>query len=304
MKKSDMLPIIFFCVFASSQAFAESSGGSVKGGDPRAQRFVSAARKAAEVVRKGAGNFSIDATALDRAIESTSVEMVQEELRLGKVKKSCLNTVSAAERNIRCTSGDIDALPDAPLGAFALHEYLGILGIEDGTYQLSYKLLGLKPEKFTCRVSFTEKWGDVSGTGGGRLTAEINETYDGGRSKRADALVITHEPNLGDDYLRFTWDLNPVGQSWAWEGSRPTKVIIRNSRLADPVQLDVSFGTVNGRYDSTDRNSVELGLLFLKKNGRRDGEGITTIPFPAPSYDLHVSTPGIKRAASVWCQAI
>ncbi len=287
----------FFCIVATAQAHGGADSG---GGDHNAQAFAKIGQDARDVLSTKSGPIQIDLKALDGAIRTTQVEFTQETLSLNSVKKDALNFPK--EKKIRVNEQAWDSMSANAKSALVLHEYLGIIGVDDANYVISYQMLDFKPSKIACYVSFRGKHFDDSA----RLNAEVDDTYDGLRKHDSKNLTIEHDRAGGDDVLLLTWDLTTAYPNETWNGSRPTKVYVKSSKLDGTLQVDLSFDTKDGLYSTTDRTVLNLGLLYIKKNilgqSERVAETSVSAGFPAPNYNLGLAAKNISIAAGIDCR--
>lgn len=108
------------------------------GGDVYALQFIAMAEKALLYLQNSESP-DVNLTDLSAAIEATKVESTIQVLILQGVKKDALNF--PGERRIIFNSQRWASMVTEEKLALVLHEYLGILRIEDASYKISKKLL-------------------------------------------------------------------------------------------------------------------------------------------------------------------
>ncbi len=152
----NVISILFIAVAVSLSAQAKTGNEGSGGGDLRAMQFVKVADKIAEYLENGKNPPNalkeIDLKALRQAIDKTTVESTSEVLSLpsgesvSAVTKDALNWFS--KKRIVFNREAWDVIPDGSRrAALVLHEYLGIMGIDDQNYGYSRLLFenpGLK----------------------------------------------------------------------------------------------------------------------------------------------------------------
>lgn len=124
----------------------KSGGGDTagNGGDDVAMDFINASRKAAEIVALNPKlDDRVDVTQLRATIESMSVDPTDAALKLGQEEKTAVNYPSM--NKIRVNRPRWQAIPALSKPAFALHECLGLMRIDDKNYVLSSQLLNVDP---------------------------------------------------------------------------------------------------------------------------------------------------------------
>ena len=138
MKLSNMftaLGILSLTLNLSSYAGVGAGGG----GNAIAQDFKSKALTVLDLLKTQAPAGEIDLQKLSEAIKTTDVEGTQTELFLQGAHKDCINYPD--QKQILVSEKDWQSLGLVNQQFLALHEYLGILRVNDQDYQMTSKLL-------------------------------------------------------------------------------------------------------------------------------------------------------------------
>ena len=133
-------------ILLAATALADSGGDSSGGGDFRSLQFVQLAWKLDEILKPMAEKGIIDLGAFDfsrfeKAIQKTKVSITTEKIFVNGIEKDAKNDPNKKPPEIVLNADRWDAIAEGSRrGALALHEYLGIMGIDDRKYQISSKL--------------------------------------------------------------------------------------------------------------------------------------------------------------------
>lgn len=143
MSVKTVVGILFFLtVCVESFAAPAGGGGEVgNGGDAVAIEFVAMARLAVRRIGNlpEESRYGLSLSELDRAVETTKVESVNRPLFLGGAEKAAVNFPE--ERRILVSRPAWGRIKNMNLRRrLVLHEYLGILAIPDGNYQISERI--------------------------------------------------------------------------------------------------------------------------------------------------------------------
>lgn len=151
MKK--ILCIILVLMPAFSFAGPRVIGG---GGDAYALQFVAVAQKLVDRFQEYPME-GIQVEDLKAAVESTVVESTDQLLTLNGVPKDAINY--PATQKIIFNRARWVAISEKEKEALVLHEYLGILEVENGDYKISKGILKdrKKPLKYNCESVLTQK---------------------------------------------------------------------------------------------------------------------------------------------------
>lgn len=135
-----LVSLIFATPFAS---MAGGGGMDSSGGDGFALEFVQIAHELLTQLSSDTTSSSqkVNLEQLSKAIETTRVESVDENLILDGVLKDAINSPSQKLITINRKSWEAMQNPRSKV-ALVLHEYLGIMGTDDTKYQLSSIILG------------------------------------------------------------------------------------------------------------------------------------------------------------------
>ena len=125
-------------LLVSQVAFAQDGGISGGGGDGYAIQFVQVARMIQTALGVSADS-AVDAAALKRAILETKVESTDQNLELDGKNKDAINY--PAEKRITMSRSRWGSLSGTQKRTLVLHEYLGILRIDDSNYQISARII-------------------------------------------------------------------------------------------------------------------------------------------------------------------
>ena len=134
-----ILLLAMLLAFQQPQALARVGHDQGNGGDLYAAEFVQAGERGLQMLRHNDSK-DIDLKKLELAILRTKVESTDKELRLNGLPKDAINYPAKGQilfNRARWAQLDAGQKP-----ALVLHEYLGILGIEDASYAFSKKVLG------------------------------------------------------------------------------------------------------------------------------------------------------------------
>ena len=135
---SKKLVYLLSALLASQVSFARDGGISGGGGDGYAIQFVEVARMIQTALGINADS-AINATALKQAILETKVESTDEALEIGGKNKDAINY--PAEKRIIVSRQGWSLLGGNQKRTLVLHEYLGILRIDDSDYQISTRII-------------------------------------------------------------------------------------------------------------------------------------------------------------------
>jgi hypothetical protein len=135
-----LLVIFIFALLSQSVLASVAAGPRVigSGGDVYALQFVSSAEQVLQYLQKTPLR-SIDLVALEQAVNSAKVESTEETLKLEGMDKDALNY--PAQNRIVFSRKRWEAMATNERLALVLHEYLGLLGQKDASYQFSKNLL-------------------------------------------------------------------------------------------------------------------------------------------------------------------
>lgn len=180
------------------------------GGDAFAQEFIAAGRALVEKSRKNPDPRIGDAEALAAAVEGTAVS-TKDYLELNGVEVDAVNY--PASKRIEVNRRRWQQYSAAQKSSLVLHEYLGILGVDDSKYQVSSLFLAGSEE----RSSETERSRYSLGIGTGYQSFGGNA----GKIYKSDgpilelvgtyALAPTVSLRAGMDFGRFHHDADWVG---------------------------------------------------------------------------------------------
>lgn len=137
---------IIGCQKASSNA---SSGGDTvgNGGSTIEMDFKAAGLRALEQIELNEETFkAVDSALLKAIVDRAEVETTKTELVLKGQRKDAINYPSL--NKIVVNESRWMALSEHRKTAFALHEYLGLMNVDDSDYQVSLEILRLDPETF------------------------------------------------------------------------------------------------------------------------------------------------------------
>jgi len=133
------LTLFLLVAVLPTSAFAASFGHDQgNGGDGYSLQFVGVGKKIVQYLKYQKTDLNIDA--LQEALDSTRVESTTEFLTLNGLPKDALNY--PRQKRIVFNRGRWDAISRDEKPALVLHEYLGILGMEDASYKYSKSLIG------------------------------------------------------------------------------------------------------------------------------------------------------------------
>ena len=149
MKISNAFAILGFISLALNN-FSYAGVGAGGGGDAVSQDFIRAGLAALSYVSNHPGTISINLKSLAETVQKTSVESTNEELNLGSKHKSAINYPDS--KQIIVSRVDWANLTENSKKSLALHEYLGIMRVNDQNYQLSTQLLQLHFNTMVCEV--------------------------------------------------------------------------------------------------------------------------------------------------------
>jgi len=133
------LALLMLFVLMVPPALASEGHDQGNGGDLYAAEFVEAGERVLNLLRNN-NSKDVDTAALELAVKRTKVESTDKELRLGGLPKDAINYPSQGriifnrDRWIKLDAGQKPVL--------VLHEYLGILGLEDASYAISRRIIG------------------------------------------------------------------------------------------------------------------------------------------------------------------
>jgi hypothetical protein len=268
-----------------------AEGGHIGGGDHKAQAFTKIARDAADQIAAKPGLVQIDLTAFRNAIDSTEVEFTDDELVINGISKDAVNI--RQQKKIRVNKSRWSSISARAQSALAVHEYLGILGLEDLNYNISYKLLNMTVEKFTCLVYL---YGQSLSQENGTLSAKV-DVLTGPKHN----LKVEQDNDENLSAIKVTWDLRDRYDNQIRDFNRLkyTKIFIKSTKYSETLQFDVYFGDWFKKITSQGNTSF-INLSFL--DGKRSlsaGKVYSDTPFP--NVTLATSTPGNKRQAFVRC---
>jgi hypothetical protein len=278
----------------ASASLGTNSGG---GGDHDGQAFTAIGRLVKDQLVEQKGSVKIDTEEFEKALQVVEVEFVNEPLFLNDVKKDAINYPKT--NKIRVYKSAWDEMSLNAKRALVLHEYLGIMEIEDSTYGLSYKLLNLKPEKFQCTVMMSNN----NSRDRAQLSTRVDSTYDGGLKYDSEAVKLSRERLvLGDEIVVVIWNLEKENKTNPWDGARFTTIYIESSKLPGTLQFSMNFESKDGKYKSSERESVNVSFLYTKENvlgqSKRLGESNATASFPGSSrLGLSIAELGFSAVA-------
>lgn len=295
-----LLEVLTAPMFLSPPAHAGNESGH--GGDPVAQQFVQTARDVlARLSDQSNSPIALNLNAFGSAIESTAVESTDQELKIAGVHKACINYPS--QKKIEVSRKDWPTDPfDRNRQALVLHEYLGIMGVDDQNYAVSGLLLGRKFLKLSCLLSVMSTPSTLARS----LHPSIYPTFDGGISADPSRIQITHEGLADGDALKIEFDLNKLA-------GIPTKIAVTSGDFKGMVQFDAGFlssGTLPGQHYAQSGEKaeiIELGISNWKKGAfggvTQAGQSNLRASFESSEYDLGFTAPsgGTQPSTSVNC---
>jgi len=127
--------ILMIAILISQNTFADGGDHAGNGGDRRAIEFVDIATTLSTQTLQG-----VDAQAFLQTIKATTVESTDEALSLNSIPKDAINNPST--KKILFNRGAWDRQENYLSKAiFVLHEYLGVMNIDDSRYQISTNLV-------------------------------------------------------------------------------------------------------------------------------------------------------------------
>lgn len=210
-----MKKIISTILCVSTLAFAGHDQGG--GGETEALKFAMIASRALSIVQENQSKFpEVSASLFQNAIKQTKIQITNEELQLNGEKKDAINYPE--QSLIKVNRFAFRALTSNSVAQIALvvHEYLGILSIDDSNYFISSRvggILGKQNEplfKWSCaavaicgyyeRVYSIKGEGDTSGEAWNEtvlMGSQLCEAHEGVSSvvtsydyRRADKLPL------------------------------------------------------------------------------------------------------------------
>jgi hypothetical protein len=129
-------------LFISGTAFSDGGNSVGNGGDGYAIAFVQTGRNVLKLVeaKSEAERYGVSPALLESAVEKIHVESVSGPLFKAAEQVDALNFPD--EGKIIFSRTGWDAMSDGRKKVLVLHEYLGILRMNDSSYQISLKVLG------------------------------------------------------------------------------------------------------------------------------------------------------------------
>lgn len=152
-----LLAIAFLLIASTPKSYA--GGMDAGGGDAYAAEFSAVAHQLVQAAQDAVGA-GIDATALDEAIAETEV-VSKEKVYLNEIEKDAINYPGL--KRIELSRQRWDAIRGDVTKRFrlVLHEYLGIMGLDDREYKISsYFLSNLKKPIASLYCNFDQPFTD------------------------------------------------------------------------------------------------------------------------------------------------
>ena len=271
------------------------------GGDHLGQEFTAIGYSLIRTLDDTKSPIKVDLQELETAVRSVEVEFIDEELKLNGALKDAINYPGKLKIVVNENAWDVMS-PNAKQ-ALVLHEYLGIIGIEDATYALSYKMLNLAPEKFECSITV--------GKGGSEnfpyLHTKIESRYDEYNDSPLKSITTSHVRLVGGgDVLKVAWDLRKIFKDDYYERSRRTHIEITAPEIKGSVSFSLDFDSENSnKHESKERNITNLYFTYWKKtfSGKiiRGGASNAVGAFPGP-INLSLSTENLELSAYAQCR--
>lgn len=143
-----LFTLITMLLVSANPAFAREGHDQGNGGDLYAAEFVEAAERVLRFLQYNDAK-DVDLKKLAKAIEKTKVESTDEVLRLNGLPKDAINY--PAQGRIIFNRKRWTELEPGQKPVLVLHEYLGLLGVEDASYAFSKKIIGA----FTYDISYS-----------------------------------------------------------------------------------------------------------------------------------------------------
>jgi hypothetical protein len=143
-------------ILQSSQTFADVGHDQGNGGDIYALHFVGIATNVVNFLQNN-GNIKFDYRLLKDAVENTKVESTDSNLYIKGIPKDAINFPT--EKRIIFNRKRWDVIPASEKPALVVHEYLGILGINDSTYNKTslilngYGMYNRLPSTSSCSIA-------------------------------------------------------------------------------------------------------------------------------------------------------
>jgi len=148
-RSSSLLAIVF--LFSSNFALADG-GATSNGGDPIAAEFVRVGRHVADIIRSFPG-IGISAEAFSKAVNTTQVFSSTERLYLNGQEVAAINSPSMRKIVVSRPRWITDQNNTQARYVLVAHEYFGIMGVDDRSYNYSQKIFstpGPAKSKFKC----------------------------------------------------------------------------------------------------------------------------------------------------------
>ncbi|OFZ49680.1 MAG: hypothetical protein A2381_05615 [Bdellovibrionales bacterium RIFOXYB1_FULL_37_110] len=180
--------IIFTQLFISSYSFAIPGSMDGGGGNAESLKFTMIANRALMIVQENQAKFpEVSYSDFQNAIKKTKVKITNEELILDGEKKEAINYPK--ESLIKVNRFAFRALTSNVLAQIALvvHEYLGILAIDDPNYHISSRIGGILESQegsmfkwscaamVVCRGRYLGSWIKGEGNTAGEAWGEATE---------------------------------------------------------------------------------------------------------------------------------
>ncbi len=268
----------------------QRGGANGGGGDHNSQAFAKIGFDIATRLASQPGSIQIDTKLLQAAVSETEVEFTTEELSLDGVRKEARNY--PLRKFIRVNQGAWDVMSHSAREALVLHEYLGIMKIDDTNYVISYKLLNFVAEKLVCEVGY-----DNGRSRDSRLSARsetIANTYP--QPVFSQELVSFRMAKV----LRLTWNLAEISKTPAIANVRNLRVLINSDRVPGTVRLNIHLLTADGEPSAARSRMMFLALGMFNPKGVDQGASLNTA-FPIPPLSLDFSGAN-SRHGSVYCR--
>jgi hypothetical protein len=235
--------ILALFILQSSPSFADIGHDQGNGGDVFALHFVGIATNIVSFLQNNI-NSKYDYRELKRVVETTKVESTNIDLFIRGIPKDAINF--PAEKKIIFNRKRWDEIPDSEKPALVVHEYLGVMGIDDSSYIHTsailngYAMYNRLPSTSSCSIATYEtatpflskrehsddglltieyiEYQDVkfllkAGRGTGRLEAEIKKkkvasTFYSYTRKEADRLTLSVMTSSGEEVTAYCTNIN------------------------------------------------------------------------------------------------
>jgi hypothetical protein len=271
-------------------------GANGGGGDHNSQEFAKIGFEIAERLSKQKSSIKIDTKLMKSKIAATAVEFTFDDLSLNGVRKDAINY--PLELLIRIDQKVWDILSKNAREALVLHEYLGIMEINDVNYVISYKLLNFVAEKLACDVTYSN-----SESQGANLSAQSEPHLNSARQPPFAQQQLAFGNATA---LRLVWDLGEVSKIPTFGEVRNVRVVVNSDRLEGNLHLNLMFLSSAGENLAARSRAIHIGLTltndFNPPGSINEGAGVT-LPFPIPPMSFGINSSDSKYS-SVYCRVL